>query len=378
MSGVKVLIAAGIYPPAVGGPATHLAHLLPHLLARGLELRAVAFAEQDAAARDTFPTVRITGAHWTIRNARYGSAFRRHEQWADVVYATSMGLPRSRGRRPALLRIPGDLAWERAVNRGLVPMTEDIDRFQHARHGSRVALLKWLRRREARSAARIVVPSDYLKRLVVGWGIEPARIAVVHSAATYEAGTESREELRQRLGWTGPALQLVSPVRLVPWKGIDLLIDAVNAVPGVALTVLGDGPQRAALETRARRGNAAITFLGDRPADDVRACLRAADYCVVYSGYEGLSHTLLESLACGTPVIASRRGGNPEIVMHGENGLLVDHPDAQALTATLRHAAEPQVVAQLRTGASLPLHRFATASMAAGIANELERLAGSR
>jgi glycosyltransferase involved in cell wall biosynthesis len=50
---------------------------------------------------------------------------------------------------------------------------------------------------------------------------------------------------------------------------------------------------------------------------------RSADYTVLYSGYEGLSHTLLESLLAGTPVIASNKGGNPEVVRHGENGLLV-------------------------------------------------------
>ena len=61
----------------------------------------------------------------------------------------------------------------------------------------------------------------------------------------------------------------------------------------------------------------------------------------LYSGYEGLSHTLLESLRVGTPVIASDKGGNPEVVEDGVNGLLVPYVNVDALTETLREAFKP-------------------------------------
>ncbi len=75
--------------------------------------------------------------------------------------------------------------------------------------------------------------------------------------------------------------------------------------------------------------------------------MKAADYVALYSGYEGLSHTLLESLRAGTPVIASDKGGNPEVVQHGINGLLVAYANAaisaEALADAIREALRPGV-----------------------------------
>ena len=66
---------------------------------------------------------------------------------------------------------------------------------------------------------------------------------------------------------------------------------------------------------------ARVTFLGRVPRETLAIYFRAADYTVLYSGYEGLPHVLLESLQVGTPVIASEKGGNPEVVRHDHNGL---------------------------------------------------------
>src|SRR5690606_26198685 len=85
---------------------------------------------------------------------------------------------------------------------------------------------------------------------------------------------------------------------------------------------------------------------------------RAADYTLLYSGGEGLSHTLIESLALGTPVIASDAGGNPEVVQHGMNGLLVPYVDPAALVRTLHEAFEPGRRAALAANTSAGLERF--------------------
>jgi glycosyltransferase involved in cell wall biosynthesis len=87
--------------------------------------------------------------------------------------------------------------------------------------------------------------------------------------------------------------------------------------------------------------------------------MRAADYLAIYSGYEGLSHTILEALYAGTPVIASDRGGNPEIVRDGVNGLLVKHPDLDALVAGLCRAFEGDFQPRLAANTRYGLERFA-------------------
>jgi glycosyltransferase involved in cell wall biosynthesis len=170
----------------------------------------------------------------------------------------------------------------------------------------------------------------------------------------------TREAARARLGWALTGRYLLTVARLTPWKGIDMLIDALAHTPDVTLIVAGDGPQKAALEARAvERGvGGRVVFAGKVPHDHIAVFMRAADYLVLYSGYEGLSHTLLEALYVGTPVIASARGGNPEIVQDSVNGLLVKHPDTDALIAALQRALADGVQTRLAGGTGHGLARF--------------------
>jgi 2-deoxystreptamine N-acetyl-D-glucosaminyltransferase/2-deoxystreptamine glucosyltransferase len=86
--------------------------------------------------------------------------------------------------------------------------------------------------------------------------------------------------------------------------------------------------------------------------------MKATDYLALYSGYEGLSHTLLESLRAGTPIIASDKGGNPEVVRHNVNGLLVPYVDVEALSAALAAAFAPGRREALAANSQIGLERF--------------------
>ncbi|MCC7208955.1 MAG: glycosyltransferase family 4 protein, partial [Anaerolineae bacterium] len=175
-----------------------------------------------------------------------------------------------------------------------------------------------------------------------------------------DGSTPSRAEARARLGWQPGGRYLLTAARLTAWKGVDALIDALASLPDVRLIVAGDGPEFGALKLRAaERGVAArVEFLGKVPHERMDVLLRAADYLALYSGYEGLSHTLLEALVAGTPVIASARGGNPEVVRDGVNGLLAAHPDPAALAAVLRRAFEGDTQSRLAAGTAAGLERF--------------------
>jgi glycosyltransferase involved in cell wall biosynthesis len=150
--------------------------------------------------------------------------------------------------------------------------------------------------------------------------------------------------------------------RLTPWKGVDHLIAAARRVPPVRLLVAGDGDSLPELR-RLAAGEPRITLLGRLPREQVALYMKAADYFALYSGYEGLSHVLLESLRAGTPVIASDKGGNPEVVTHGVNGLLVPYIDVDALAAALAEAFRPGVRAALAANTSHGMARFAFDAM---------------
>ncbi len=363
-----LLIASGIFHPEAGGPSTYLYELLPVLMQRGWDVQAITYGDAPAAGYP-YPLARIPRRALPLRVAQYARTAYPLLRRADLIYVHTLGLPLIGGAAPRILKIVGDQAWERAIRRGWVPITEDIDHFQTADHGPLVRLQKLARSREVRGADHVIVPSQYLRRMVEGWGVPGERISVIYNALPPQAHSEpqapqTQAEARAQLGLPDDPI-VFTAARLYPWKGIDHLMTALARVRDVRLVVAGDGPQRGALEQQARAlGVAArVTFLGHIPRQQTALYMKAADYFALYSGYEGLSHVLLESLQAGTPVIASDKGGNPEVVTHEVNGLLVPYVDTEALAAALETAFLPGKRDSLAANTAAGLERFDFARM---------------
>lgn len=378
---MRLLVASGIFHPEPGGPATYLLRLLPELQARGHEIRVLTFG--DAVVADyPYPLIRVPRRVLPLRWAHYAARAWAEVQHADLIFINSLGLPLvGASRLPRVLKVVGDLAWERAVNKGWLPPTEDIDTFQSARYGARISALQAQRAREVRrygARDRIIVPSAYLREMVVGWGAPRERVDVIYNALAPDAhaSTLSQTEARAKLELSDGSPLLLTVARLVPWKGIDHLVRALVPVPDVRVLVAGDGPDaarlRALVDTTGM--NERITFLGRVPRDRMPVYFRAADYTVLYSGYEGLSHTLLESLRAGTPVIASDKGGNPEVVCHDHNGLLVPYRDVPALTHAIRAAFAGDTRARLAAQTGDGLARFRWENLVGQTVGVLERV----
>lgn len=359
----RLFVATGIFHPEPGGPATYLHELLPALQARGWEVRLLTYGSGPTDSYP-YPVMRVPRRALLLRLADYARAARPLLRWADLTYVHTLGLPLLGGGGPRVFKIVGDQAWERAIRRGWVAPTTDVDAFQNMRGGLLVTLQQAARSREVRGAASVIVPSEYLKRMVVGWGVNPARVQVIYNALPADnAGLAlTQAEARQRLGLDTAAPLVFTAARLTPWKGVDHLIAAVRRVPDVRLLVAGDGESLLDLQ-RLAAGEPRVTFLGRLAREQVTLYMRAADYFALYSGYEGLSHVLLESLRAGTPVIASDKGGNPEVVVHGVNGLLVPYVNVDVLAAALVEAFRPGVRAALAANADRGLARFAFDTM---------------
>lgn len=126
--------------------------------------------------------------------------------------------------------------------------------------------------------------------------------------------------------------------RLAEEKGVRVLLDAWRGLPDIPLLVVGDGPLRGELEAYARQYALQVEFVGARERGIVQGLVRSARAAIVPSlCFEGgVPLTLLEALAAGTPVVASRLGGIPELVTHGADGLLFEAGDAGQLAAQAR------------------------------------------
>ena len=229
-----------------------------------------------------------------------------------------------------MLKVVGDLAWEISRADGIVD--DDVDDFQTKRYGTLVESMRKAQRFVARRAGAVITPSHYLKNLVIGWGVPSERVHVIENGARPKPETRlTREDARARLELDGDPI-LISAGRLVPWKGYEHIIDSMPAIlrdhPRARLLIVGSGPCETALRERVQKLELddAVQLLGARAPTELAMHLRASDVFVLVSTYEGFSHLLLEAMQSELPVVASRCGGNPELVGDADSGLLVS-PD---------------------------------------------------
>jgi len=335
---VNVVIVSGIWPPDVGGPASHAPELAQFLLDRGHAVEVVTTA--DAAPASQAYQVRWVSRALPrgVRHARVITVIRDRAAHADVVYATSMlgraSLAAALARRPVVVKLVADEAYERAQRLGL--FDGDLDEFQRFRGGARVRLLRQARDRALVRVDALVCPSAYLATRAVAWGLDEERVTIVPNAAPPLPALPEREEARARLEIGGPTLAFAG--RITRQKALEVAFDALARVEGVSLLVAGDGPDLPDVRRDAtERGlDGRVRFLGPLGREDVLTLFRAADASLLTSSWENFPHTVVEALAVGTPVIATAVGGVPELVRDGENGLLVPAGDAEALAAAIR------------------------------------------
>ncbi|MFH7835656.1 MAG: glycosyltransferase family 4 protein [Candidatus Aenigmatarchaeota archaeon] len=124
--------------------------------------------------------------------------------------------------------------------------------------------------------------------------------------------------------------QIVYVGRLSKEKGVDILIKAFEEIEDCHLLIIGDGPEKNTL-IKIAKGNPRIHFLGYKPREEAIKYIKGSDILVLPSRQEGLSTTILEAMACKTPVIATNVGGNPEIIEHMKNGILVKSENIQEI-----------------------------------------------
>lgn len=365
---MKLLIATPLYPPDSGGPATYSRELEQGLPARGIEVILVKFTDVRRLPK-------------IIRHIVYGVRVYRAARGCDLVYALdamSVGVPAriaaAFARKPFVVKIVGDYAWEQGRQR--FGITTTLDEFVEKR-GTPFPLsaLQSIQTRVAKSARCVIVPSSYLKGIVEAWGLGPEHIEVINNAIRSEEPTALVTAIAAL-----PRPLVVSVGRLVPWKGFGELVDALAILRdrGVhaSLAVIGDGPDREWLErhARARLGDGAVCA-GALSHRDTFEAIRSADVFVLDSLYEGLSHTLIEALLAGTAIVASDIGGNREVIRHEDNGLLVPPGKTRPLAEALeRLLTDPSLRTRLSARARESAEKFSIDRMLAATASALRTL----
>lgn len=205
-----------------------------------------------------------------------------------------------------------------------------------------------------KSANKVIVLSKSLTEFAVKSGANPERIVVVSSGVdcsfldpSKSEAVDGAYEVRKKLGIRSDSIVVGYIGRIVPVKGLKYLVLAMNILkkkhPNAHLLIVGDGFEKAELQRMAKELGLNAYFAGW--AKNVLSFYAAIDIFVLPSFFEGLSNSLLEAMAMGKAIIATKVGGNKDIVLDGKNGFLVPTQNPHAISLKIDKLIES---AQLR------------------------------
>jgi glycosyltransferase involved in cell wall biosynthesis len=246
----------------------------------------------------------------------------------------------------------GAVLLGRALDRPVSVTARGSDLNLIAQHAVPRRWIRWA----AQNADGLVAVSGGLKRRLIELGVGADGVRVLRNGVDLALfRPHDREAARVALGFTRPTLLAVG--NLVALKRHRLMVDALTYLPEVELVIAGEGPERAGIEKAARERRVAdrVRLLGRVPQDRLPEIYSAADLLLLVSTHEGWPNVLLESMACGTPVVVSPMDGIADIVGASEAGRILADDTPSGLASTIR---ELLVASQSRAATRLYAEQF--------------------
>jgi len=337
------LAAAGYRGPLAVGVAACDAASVDDARRRGVTLLDVPGLGREVGPRDLAALIRL----WRLMRARRPAIVHTHTSKAGFVGRLAARL----AGVPAVVHQPHGHIFYGYYGAG------------------RTALYVALERLAARWTDRIVTLTERgtEEHLARGIGRRAQYRTVPSGVPTSElrARAPARALARARLGLPGDAFIVAGLGRFVPVKGFDLLVAALPAlaaaVPSARIMLVGDGPERIALEAQASALGVSGRVLVTGTTPDIVVCLAAADALAAPSRNEGMGRALVEAMALGLPVVGTEVGGIPAVVTDGETGRLVPPGDTDALAGALVELGRDEVLrAKLGAAAAARAEAFST------------------
>jgi glycosyltransferase involved in cell wall biosynthesis/putative flippase GtrA len=375
---IRVLIATGIFPPDIGGPAFMIEALANSLLDNGISVDIVTYADQGQGVEEKINKNGILKIYRIKRSKKAWShlvyffsmlffSFR-----SDMIYVTdiySVGyfayLIKKLFNKKYIVRFAGDAAWEAAVANN---WTNDyIVDFQKKKYDVKIEKLKARRKKIMASADRVIAVSYFLAEIAETIGTPNKNIKMIYNSVDFldNKGTdlENVEKIKKQYGQK--AKIIITSCRLTRWKGVDGIIKAMphilKKIGQVNFLVLGDGSEMDNLKMLAADCKVAknIFFLGRIDNNKIQDFMKAADLFILNTNYEGLSHALLGAMKAGAPIISSRAGGNVEVIEDGKEGFLFDYNNVEAIAELAIKVLENMDIAvNFRENAFRKLEKF--------------------
>lgn len=321
MKTLRILLLAD--SPYMGGMTSHVLSILDGFVEReGFEFTVASFPAQHPdetlleMARERGVDVHVFPMAWKF-DLRVLGGFRRFvgEQGIDLIHAHSYRSTLI----PYLARVDVPVI---TTSHGIAVEPTLSTRFW-----------QWAMLRAMRRHRMNIGCSDFVRQWLIAQGCHEDKVTTVHNCYSPPEAGVSPSLSREELGILPDDMAVAYVGRLVPGKGLAELLDALDGQGSVSLVLVGDGPLRGELETKAAASGLRVYFAGS--VTSPAAYYDLADVVVLPSRMEALPMTLVEAAAHGKPVVATRVGGIPEVVRDGESGLLVECGDMEGLRSAL-------------------------------------------
>ena len=343
----EIIIADEIVPDNVDRPAIYSHRIAEYFIENDYQVKIICYTDtRDKNIKQKFPYKIIKISNKLDPIIRYFIYFIKLiniSTSAKVIYAQGSvisGFPAlvvsKLLRKRLVIKVSDDYCWYQAqIHQATKKNIDDWQQDPHFNSSNvlinlKLRLTNSIQRFTVSHADQIIVPSYYLKKVVMGWGVHPHYIKVVYNSVKFN-NTEkiSKPQAQNLINISGDII--LTGGQLAPWKGFNMLIELMPQLkkinPKFKLIIFGDGPEKAALKKKIIKNklSADVFLVGYIPHLQLYKYYQAASLFVLNTGYEGLSHILLDAMHYKVPTIVTDAGGNPELIQDDYNGILVEY-----------------------------------------------------
>jgi glycosyltransferase involved in cell wall biosynthesis len=311
---MKILLAAGIFYPDVGGPAIHVRKIAEALSNNGYEVIVIAYGDDKTDKKFPFKVIRVSRNNNKILQwLKYQYLALKYAFSCKIVYAfdpTAAGIPARIAafifRRPFIIRIGGDPIWERTVEMNQRFITI-VDYYKNSFYKIDKPILYWLIKRLVSSAYRIVVYGQFFKDFYVNYfGADSNNITIIKNPVLQ---TEKASDIIS----DNPTILFAG--RFVSYKNLPFVIKVVasvrNKIKKGNLVLIGSGPEKNKLLDLVKELNAEsyVIFKDSLPQEELFKNIRNSTVCIGPALSEFNPNFILESLSLGKPVLLTKGNG---------------------------------------------------------------------
>ena len=310
----RVLLITGIYPPQVGGPATFTSRFSSWLFEKNYKVRVITYTNDKSISQKNISYVNLgynRVASFSIfileilKNSNNKTLILSNGAFIETYFACLIS------RRKYVLKIPGDHVWELSKNRGWT--NKNIEEFQSEKLNPIQKVFRILNNLSLKNAEFVISPSNQLAIFAKNWGVKDEKIRTIYNCVN--------PDRFKRIYVSKKQFDLITVCRLVPWKGLEELIECSIKL-NLKLLIVGDGPLLYKLKSLASGWPLNISFMGITENRKMSDILNSAKIFVLNSEFEATSYALIEAKMCGLPVLAKETDGSLTLVQNDIDGLV--------------------------------------------------------